>query len=132
MELDEAIKHAEEKAEELESTCALCRRLADEKGISTPSDYEPCKKCAEEHRQLAEWLKELKQLRNQTSWISVSERLPKKDGRYYVTRHNYVTQSDFIDILWYEKGLWWNRQSIEDYAVIAWMPKPEPYKEAEE
>ena len=60
MTLDEAIKHAEEKAEELESTCALWKRLADEEGLSMPSDYEPCEECAEEHEQLAEWLKELK------------------------------------------------------------------------
>ena len=42
MTLDEAIKHAEEVAEE-----------------------KRCEKCGEEHRQLAEWLKELKQLRKQ-------------------------------------------------------------------
>ena len=40
MTLDEAIKHAEEVAEE-----------------------KRCEKCGEEHRQLAEWLKELQQLR---------------------------------------------------------------------
>ena len=40
MTIDEAIKHAEEVAEE-----------------------KLCEKCGEEHRQLAEWLKELKQLR---------------------------------------------------------------------
>lgn len=65
MRLDKAIKHAEEKAEELESTCALWKRLADEKGLSIPSDYEPCKKCAEEYRQLAEWLKELKRYKEE-------------------------------------------------------------------
>lgn len=41
MTLDEAIKHAEKVAEQ-------------NKG---------CQKCAEEHRQLAEWLRELKELR---------------------------------------------------------------------
>ena len=64
----------------------------------------------------------------QTTWIPVSERLPGKDGRYYVTRHDYVTQTDFTDILWYEKGMWWNRQATGDYAVTAWMPLPEPYR----
>lgn len=64
MTLDEAIKHAEETAEELEHRCNLWKRLADERVLSLPSDYEPCKKCAEEHRQLAEWLKELKRLRH--------------------------------------------------------------------
>ena len=49
MTIDEAIKHAEEKR---------------------------CEKCGEEHRQLAEWLKELKQLRKQEKtghWIDHSD-----------------------------------------------------------
>ena len=53
MTLDEAIKHAEEVAEE-----------------------KRCEKCGEEHRQLAEWLKELKQLRKQEKighWIDHSD-----------------------------------------------------------
>jgi len=65
-------------------------------------------------------------------WIPVSERLPKKDGRYQVTRYDYVTNTEFIDILWYEENLWWNRRSTGDYAVIAWMPLPEPYAERRE
>ena len=60
-------------------------------------------------------------------WIPVSERPPKKDGRYQVTRLDYVTDTKFIDILWYEKNTWWNRQATGDYAVIAWMPLPKPY-----
>lgn len=59
-------------------------------------------------------------------WIPVSEK-PEKDGRYQVTRHDYVTNTEFIDILWYEENLWWNGHSTGDYAVIAWMPLPEPY-----
>ena len=64
----------------------------------------------------------------QPGWIPCSERLPKKDGRYQVTRHDYVTNTEFIDILWYEGNLWWNRHSTGDYAVTAWMPLPEPWK----
>ena len=60
-------------------------------------------------------------------WIPVSEGLPKKDGRYQVTRHDYVTNTEFIDILWYEKNTWWDRQATGDYAVTAWMPLPERY-----
>ena len=51
MTIDEAIKHAEEVAS----------RLFD--------DRVHCIKCAEEHQQLAEWLKELKQLREQESKV---------------------------------------------------------------
>lgn len=39
-------------------------------------DYKRCVERAEEHRQLAEWLKELKRLKEHTRWIPVSERLP--------------------------------------------------------
>jgi len=65
-------------------------------------------------------------------WIPCSERLPEKDGRYQVTRYDYVANTEFIDILWYEENLWWNRHSTGDYAVTAWMPLPEPYKERRE
>ena len=61
-------------------------------------------------------------------WIPVSEKPPLRDGRYYVTRHDFVTKADFVDILWYEKCVWWNRQATGDYAVTAWMPLPEPWK----
>lgn len=61
-------------------------------------------------------------------WIPCSERLPEKDGRYQVTRYDYVANTEFIDILWYEENLWWNRHSTGDYAVTAWMPLPEPYR----
>ena len=61
-------------------------------------------------------------------WVSVLDGSPLKDGRYYVTRHDFITQTDFTDILWYEKGIWWNRKAIGDYAVIAWRLLPQPYK----
>lgn len=71
-------------------------------------------------------------------WVPVLDGPPSKDGRYYVTLHDFVTQTDFTDILWYEEGVWWKkvikygfrfRQAIEEnYAVIAWQLLPEPYK----
>ena len=64
----------------------------------------------------------------QDRWIPVSER-PKKDGKYQVTRLDYVTDTKFIDNLWYEKNTWWNRQATGDYAVTAWRSLPEPYTE---
>lgn len=57
MTLDEAIKHAEEVAEKNEKQASWfwCKE-------GNPN-YENCVKCAEEHRQLAEWLRELKKYR---------------------------------------------------------------------
>ena len=59
MTLDEAIKHCEEVVEEQEKkSCDLYEN----------QDYEKSKDCiwcAKEHRQLAEWLRELKRLREE-------------------------------------------------------------------
>lgn len=55
MTLEEAIKHCEEKAEELEEA-AWENRLQ----FETLETISKCEECAKEHRQLAEWLKELK------------------------------------------------------------------------
>lgn len=65
--------------------------------------------------------------RKKGEWIPVSERLP-EDGRWLVTRFDFVTNTCFLDILWYEKGVWWNRQYAGDFAVTAWMPLPESYR----
>ena len=57
MTLDEAIKHCEEVAEENEKECKLW-----EGGVTEAfkQKEEKLRKCASEHRQLAEWLRELK------------------------------------------------------------------------
>lgn len=56
MTLEEAIKHCEEVAEENDKKA---RKLND----GTMSTRIKCEECASEHRQLAEWLKELKAYR---------------------------------------------------------------------
>lgn len=53
MTLDEAIKHCEYKAEELKKKA----EFAEKEGNYRKED---CLECANEHEQLAEWLKELK------------------------------------------------------------------------
>ena len=90
MTLDEAIKHAEEvtvkKDKEAEEAHAnqvrkieLIKSLAELENCTIPDndfaqhDYtreNECKKCADEHRQLAGWLRELKTLKEHTGhWI---------------------------------------------------------------
>lgn len=55
-------------------------------------------------------------------WIPVTERLPKENGDYLVTgRHGAVNKRKYEDKRWY--GNW---------AVIAWMPLPEPWKGEED
>ena len=91
--------------------------------------------CAEEHEQLAEWLEELKQLREQTTWIPYSERLPEEALGCLVTVMDCEpsTQTDFENILPYFVGYdgeTWNDAdgNVIPFEVIAWMPLPQPYK----
>ena len=68
MTLDEAIKHARDKANEQKYYASF------ERGKHIQS----CKKCAEEHEQLARWLEELKQYREMDIGHC-------KDCKYWVT-----------------------------------------------
>jgi hypothetical protein len=69
MTLDEAIKHCEEVAEENEKEFRLCPYPSQECNGSQDcrclenGSGKGCLRCANEHRQLAEWLKELKERR---------------------------------------------------------------------
>ena len=91
------------------------------------------KQCAKEHRQLAEWLKELKRLRERTSWIPTSERQPKKSGKYWCTfggsnltgTDYYTTESDAKEIFDEpEEYVGWDSRNM-----VAWMSlTKEPYE----
>lgn len=67
MTLEEAIIHAEEVADEkmheAESWEMSSKHWGDDKN-SALDNADQCRECAEEHRQLAEWLKELKELKD--------------------------------------------------------------------
>ena len=134
MTIDEAIKHAEEvMVENLEKTKG--RNASDPIAIN-------CFECAEEHRQLAEWLKELKQLRDQTSWIPVSERLPHK-GEYGKVLVTYIPSggtlwttviiAHYSDLMGIAKPSFHigevGKKSFQNITeqVIAWMPLPAPF-----
>lgn len=72
----------------------------------------------------AEWLKELKQLREQTKWIPVGERLPNIHNyseNYLVTlKRGGVHIAMFTEC---DGKHWWTYDDIE-----AWMPLPAPYE----
>ena len=59
MTLSDAIKHCEEVAEEKEHDAELFKRVK-----ATEGKILSCQECAKEHRQLAEWLRELKVYQN--------------------------------------------------------------------
>ncbi len=67
MNIEEAIKHAEEVVKEKEKLANTYESFKDygNPKSSITSGYKECLSCAEEHRQLAEWLKDYKRLLEQ-------------------------------------------------------------------
>lgn len=159
MTIEEAIKHAEEVAEKQEKMAKEWHENQVRKCDLFPfavMDYtheNECKECAEEHRQLAELLKELKQLRDKTRWIPVSEKLPKDLEEVNITYINHVPEPCYNDIKdkpftatgVYFNGQWYWWSAIctdilavygnysdnlidDDIEIIAWQPLPDPYE----
>ena len=63
MKLDEAIRHAEEVAEKNEKTAKIIENNFAQLRREQRQEVNSCRECASEHRQLAEWLRELKKWR---------------------------------------------------------------------
>ena len=85
-----------------------------------------------EFRQLAEWLSELKQLRERTKWIPVYEGMP-EDGQNVL----FCDIDEEIMLGYHVKGRSGTHFSQDGTwddmkNVFAWMPLPEPYKEESE
>jgi hypothetical protein len=112
---------------DLESAIKHCEEVAD--GMT---EQGKCAECASEHKQLAEWLKELKQLREQTRWTPCSERLPKENEYVGDVCKYYLIQGEYGDMyVAHLSGVGWipinSLQAISD-EVVAWQPLPQPYK----
>lgn len=133
MTLNEAIKHCEEVAEELrnvdmgELDALYC---GDTEYIEARKN--DCIECARDHKQLAEWLKELKQLREQTRWTPCSERLPKENEYVGDVCKYYLIQDEYEDMyVAHLSSVGWipinSLKAISD-EVIAWRPSPQPYR----
>lgn len=66
MTLDEAIKHCKEKSEELNKQAKSMELGFPDKTVIFNTDseeYHDCLECAKEHEQLAEWLTQLKEIK---------------------------------------------------------------------
>ena len=110
MNLEEAIKHARQKAKEMR--------------ILSTANYggiESCLKCAEEHEQLAEWLEELQNRRNMNGWVPVTKDLPDEGEEVIVTDGKFYGMSELTSGITAEGVCFWF-DSWED--AIAWRPIP--------
>ncbi len=95
MTIDEAIIHAEEKAKELREQAEQLRDIGER--ISNPKQpyNEPvkaCLDCAEEHRQLAEWLKELKRMKRIISDTNQGSNQGDLISREALKKYKFTTQ----------------------------------------
>ena len=91
MTLDETIKHCEEVAEKFDTELNLINC-----GISNES-CDDCLQYAKDHRQLAEWLRELKMYREDTRFADLYERIciKRDEDREYFARtkdKTYITR----------------------------------------
>ena len=133
MNLDEAIKHCEEVAEaQMARADALDEIPLFGMDENDGKQIEACYKCAEEHRQLAEWLRDYKRLLEQTQWTPISEYgypNPEDEYKHFLTVDNKgeITIQEFYLSLDEERRPYFSGM----VNVIAWMPLPEPYREVE-
>ena len=138
MTLEEAIKHAEKVAEEKFNNAVYI--MDKMKSAVALENAEECKRCADEHRQLAEWLTELAERRKaELQWIPCSERMPEEDDYKYCIECLdgaiwYFTENGTMGLGYYYKSTkeWSTTDDLKtDGKVVAWMPLPKPYKEGD-
>lgn len=88
--LDEAIKHCNEVAEQNETQAdKIGRQLI---GSAIDKYATDCRECAADHRQLAEWLRELKDLREENKVLtSECDRLIKEKGEL-LKQHEQIAE----------------------------------------
>lgn len=132
LDLESAIKHCEEVAHEQDMKADF--ETDNQTYIMSEMERKRCRECADEHWQLAEWLRELKACK-ESDWIPCSEP-PKNEGTYLVyapgymggsssskENHNGVMFSNYKNGKWSIEHGYYKRPNC----VKAWRPLPEPY-----
>ncbi len=90
MTLDETISHTEEVAEDMNNRAKFYKEPKNS-AYNANHHYTDCVECAEEHRRLAEWLKELKVYRK--NWQQLKETITEiKDNNEYKFGNNDRTE----------------------------------------
>jgi hypothetical protein len=105
MTLDEAIKHCEEKAEEI-------RKANEEMPTDCKLSEELCE-CAREHEQLAGWLKELKALRGDCEYKG-GKILKRMSGDYVTYKIEYLLDNLAREIYLLESSRKWKESKIKE------------------
>ena len=141
--IDEAIQHCEEVAYQQNKLktaydAASGYTRSGNESIRT-DDAKRCEKCAADHRQLAEWLQELKRYKEQDKpqgeWISTKDKLPDNET-YVLTTIKVSGRRPHVRSGWYQNGHFlndngdvWNDTDME---VVGWQYQPEPMGKEQE
>lgn len=135
--LDEAIKHCEEVAElnEIDAiTYKHCKEIKTNlyEKLTAEKVENDCRKCAASHRQLAEWLTELRD----RQWVSCKDRMPEDNTLVlfvYVSEngvksvhYGYHQTLKGLGSSWAKPSGGWH---YYDDDITHWQPLPEPPKE---
>ena len=91
MTIDEAIAHAREVANEQKRRIGICVQNSSE-----CDKFSACLKCSEEHEQLAEWLEELKELREKNETLKALYEDVRKEGNNLLKRERNKAIDDLI------------------------------------
>lgn len=113
----------------LEEAILHCEKVADWCATTDGN-----RKCEIEHRQLAEWLRELKGYKEQPKqrWVPVTIDAPTEDGEYLCT---FGAETGwFVDVCDYDTVMGWGfypddgNEFMQIANVKAWRELPEPYQ----
>lgn len=126
MELNEAIKHCKDKAQELKTKVEVYKT----EPYVSPNLIADCEECAAEHEQLAEWLTELQERRKADKWISVKERMPEPRVAVMVYCPEYKNQY----CAFYEDKHWqvFGAYDTVWHEVTHWKPLSQNPEESED
>lgn len=106
--------------------CEDCDRRKGENNGKRYMVYEigdaPCRACSIDD--IYADLDDAPTIQPEPHWIPVTERPPETTGEYLVTKREMYTHRLIIDIAMYFVNDGWHKAD----PVIAWIPKPEPYK----
>ena len=141
MTLDEAIKHCLEVAEENDLAAGMYEILAENnhnayERLTAETNSSRCAECAADHRQLAEWLTELRD----RQWVSCKDRMPEiidnissadvlihlENGEQYAAVLIGEDNENWIQAYWSTSDM---HRDFECDEVTHWQPLPEPPKE---
>lgn len=122
MAIDEAIKHCLEVAEQNETSAITYKNCKEIKTnmyekLTAEKAENDCRECAADHRQLAEWLRELKELREENKvLISECDRLIKEKGELLSKVSGAVKAADVQPV---KHGRWiWKERHRNSYQIV--------------